>query len=232
MRAQSQLIASLRDAKLASTALRLFADPRRFPVAQLHPNVRFELGALAADQKHPEEALRFWQNLPQPPGMNAPEWRLRYVAALLAAGMMDAGLEGAKSALAGPPALPTELIGRWNKIASDALERWQLTAAESLFAMVLPLVQGPERINALLGLAKARELRGEFRAAADAYFNAAALYASPDADREALRAREWGAVNLAKAGLLDDARATYQWLAANAKDPAIRDSAARALKNL
>jgi transcriptional regulator GlxA family with amidase domain len=81
-------------------------------------------------------------------------------------------------------------------------------------------------------LAKARELRGEFRAAADAYFNAAALYASPDADREALRAREWGAVNLAKAGLLDDARATYQWLAANAKDPAIRDSAARALKNL
>jgi hypothetical protein len=228
-RAQSQLIASLRDAKLALTALRLFADPRRFPVAQLHPNVRFELGALAANQKQPAEAVRFWQGLAQPPGMSAAEWRLRYAAALLAAGMVDPGLEAAKSALSGQ--LPPELIGRWIAIATEALEGWQLNAAESLFAMVLPLAQGAERINVLLGLGKARELRGEFRAAAEAYFNAAALYAAPDAG-EALRARESGAVNLAKAGLLDDARATYQWLAANAKDPAIRESAARALKNL
>ena len=231
-RAQSQLIASLRDAKLAVAALRLFADARRHPIAGLHPSVRLELGTLALDQKNPAEAVRFWQGLSQPPGLSGSEWQLRNVAALFAAGMGDAGLQSAKSLLASPPPLPVEVVGRLLAIASNALDAWQVKPAESLFAMLLPLAQGAERINVLLGLGKARELRGEFRAAADAYFNAAALYASPDAERESWRARESAAINLAKAGLLEDARATFQWLAANAKDAAIRENAARALKNL
>ena len=230
-RAQSQLIASLRDARLALTALRLFADARRHPIAGLHPGVRFELGTLAMEQKQPAEAVRFWQGLAQPPGLSAPEWQLRNVSALFAAGAGDAALQSAKSLLAGPPAASPEVVSRLIGVASNALEAWQIKPAESLFALLLPVVQSAERINVLLGLARARELRGEFRAAADAYFNAAAMYAS-DAERESLRARESAAINLAKAGLLDDARATFQWLAANAKDPAIRENAARALKNL
>ncbi len=230
-RAQSQLIASLRDARLALTALRLFADARRHPIAGLHPGVRFELGTLAMEQKQPAEAVRFWQGLAQPPGLSAPEWQLRNVSALFAAGTGDAALQSAKSLLAGPPAASPEVVSRLIGVASNALEAWQIKPAESLFALLLPVVQSAERINVLLGLARARELRGEFRAAADAYFNAAAMYAS-DAERESLRARESAAINLAKAGLLDDARATFQWLAANAKDPAIRENAARALKNL
>lgn len=229
-RAQSQLIASLRDAKLALTALRLFADPRKRPVASLHPNVRLELGTIALAQKDPVETVRFWQGLPQPPGLGAPEWQLRNIAALFAAGMTDAGLEAAKSLLASSPSVP-EVIGRLIVVASNALERWQARPAESLLSMILPLAHGPDRINVLLGLGKARELRAEYRGAADAYSSAAAMYALPEGERESLRARESAAINLAKAGLLDDARATYQWLAANAKDPAIRENATRALKS-
>ena len=231
-RAQSQLIASLRDAKLGTAALRLFADARRHPVAGLHPTVRFELGTLALDQKHAAEAVRFWQGLAPPPGLSPSEWQLRNVAALFAAGMGDAGLQIARTVLASPPAVPAEMTSRLSAIASGALEAWQVQPAESLFALLLPLTQGAERINVLLGLGKARELRGEFRAAADAYFHAAALYASPEAERESSRARESAAINLAKAGLLEDARATFQGLAANARDPAIRENAARALKSL
>ena len=228
IRAQQQLIASLREAKLSLVALRLFSDQQGFPIVGLHPSVRMELGTLAATQKHAAEAVRFWQGLPPPPGAGGSEWRLRYVAALFAAGMVDDGLEAAKLATAG--AAP-ELVSRLITIAFDTLDAWQVKAAESLFALLLPLTNGGERVNVLLGLGKARELRGEFRAAAEAYFTAAAMYA-PEAERESLRARESGASNLAKAGMLDDARAAYQWLAANAKDPVVRDNAARALKNL
>jgi len=225
-----QILTSLRDAKLQWTALRLFSDRQRFPTTQLDPRVRLQLGQLAAEQKLPADAVRYWQGLPAPAGMSGPEWQVRYLAVLYQAGMTDAGLDVAKSLLGARPPLAPELVRRMIAIASEALDVWHVKAAESLFGMLLPLSVGPDRSVVLLGLARARELTGEFRAAADAYLTVAALSAAPETDREALKARESGAINLAKAGMLDDARATYQWLARNAKDPAIRENAGRALK--
>ena len=229
-RAQLQLIASLRDAKLALTALRLFSDAQRFPPPSLAASVRYELGALALEHRHAAEAVRYWQGVAQPPGLSVAEWRLRYASALFAAGMADPGLEVVKSLVATRP-LPAEIVTRLIAVAADTLEALHVQAADALFAALLPLAHGAERINVQLGVAKSRELLGDFRAAADAYLSVAALYAAPEADRESLRARELGALNLAKAGLRDDARATYQWLATNAKDPAIRESATRTLRN-
>jgi hypothetical protein len=231
-RAQLLLVTSLRDARLALTALRLFFDPRDFPVAGLDARVRFELGGVAADSKRPSDAVRYWDGLAQPPNLSAHEWRLRHLAVLLQSGKLDAGLEAAKSVLTARPAPPPQIVGRLISIAEDTLDAWHAKPAEALFAMLLPLTRGTERISVFLGMGRAHELRGQFRLAATAFLNAAVLSASPETDREALRARAFAASNLAKAGMLDDARSTYEWLAANAKDPVIRESAARALKNL
>lgn len=229
--AQLQILASLREAKLPLVALRLFADAQRFPVARLDPRLRLQLGTLAAESKLPAEALRYWQNLPVPAGMSAPEWQVRNLAVQFQAGMIDAGLQNAQALLGTRPP-PPELVRRMLTVASEALDAWQPKAAAALFGMLLPLTTGPDQVAVLLGLGRARELTGEFRAAADALITAAVLSPAPETEREALRARESAALNLARAGMLEDARAVYQWLARNAKDAGIRENAARALKNL
>jgi hypothetical protein len=230
-RAQLQIITSLRAAKLPLTAWRLFADPQRFPLARLDSQVRFQLGSIAAEVKHPVDAVRYWQDLAPPSGLSAQEWKVRYLTVLFQAGMTDAGLEAARSLIALKPGLSPELRARLITLASDELGVGRVKSAEALFTMLLPLAVGGERITVLQGIGKAREFAGSFRSAADAFLDAAALSPSPDSDREALRALESGAINLAKAGLLEDARAIYQWLAASAKDPAVRDSATQALNH-
>lgn len=228
-RAQLQLILSLREGRRAAAALRLFAPPR-FTVPDLQPAVRYELGALAAEQKNAAEAVRFWQGLPVPAGMNPQEWGLRYAAVLYAGGMFDEGLDAASALLAAPAVPSVHVVSRLSAIAFDALHAWQPRPAERLFALLAPHGQGTERAALLLGLARSREALGEFRAAADAFLHAAALAENPQADREALRARESGAVNLARAGLTADARETFRWLAAHAQDASIRERALRALR--
>jgi len=52
------------------------------------------------------------------------------------------------------------------------------------------------------------------------------------ADALALQARLAAALNLARAGYRDDARAQFQWLLQNATDPAQRDIARRELAKL
>jgi len=230
-RAQLQIITSLRAAKLPLTAWRLFADPQRFPLARLDNQVRFQLGSIAAEAKHPVDAVRYWQDLALPSGLNSQEWKVRYLTVLFQAGMADAGLAAARSLIALKPGLSPELRARLITLASDELGVWHVKSAEALFTMLLPLAIGGKRITVLQGIGKAREFAGNFRSAADAFLDAAALSPSPDSAREALLALESGAINLAKAGLLEDARAIYQWLAANAKDPTIRDNATQALKN-
>jgi hypothetical protein len=229
-RAQVQLIASLREAKLSLCALHLFADKKRFPVAALDARVRLLLGELAAESKRPAEAVRYWQGLNLPREASAQDHALRYLSVLVNAGMIDEALLVAQRlASASPPPAPV-VFTRLLAIAQDALELWQVKAAEALFGMTLTHARGPERVESLLGLGRTRELLGEFRMAADAYLNAALLSNTPESDRESLRAREAAAINLAKAGMRDDARALYSWLASNAKEPQVREQAQRALR--
>lgn len=230
--AHLQLVSLLRDAKLPQTALRLYADAHRFPAATLGARLRLLLGSVAAENRLGAEAVRYWQNLPTPEGLSPSEWQVRYLAVLFQAGMVDAGMSVAKSLLGSNRSLTDDQLKRLIAVASDAIEVWHVRAAESLFNMLAPRVSGSDRVPVLFGLARARELTGDFRQAADAYLQVAALAAHAESDREALRARELGALNLAKAGMLDDARATYRWLATHAKEAAVRDNAVRALKNL
>jgi hypothetical protein len=73
-------------------------------------------------------------------------------------------------------------------------------------------------------------MKGEAQAAADAYLRSALRAAAPDAN--ALQARLLAAGNLVRAGLKEDARAQFQWLLKNTKEPAIVEAARRALARL
>jgi hypothetical protein len=108
----------------------------------------------------------------------------------------------------------------------------QVRAAQTLLNMLLPSVSATDRSTVLSALGRTHESDADHRAAASAYLQAASAAAAQDSDREALRAREAAAVNLLRAGLRDDARAVYEWLARNAKDAAIKDAAAHTLKVL
>jgi hypothetical protein len=228
--AQIQLVSSLVESKLGIAALRLYSDPQRHPVATLDPHVRYVLGGIASQSRQPAVAVSFWSGLATPAAATPDDWRARNIIELLRAGRDDAAMAGARALVEGGRPVPEDVIVRLARAAAEALDAYRPRPAEGLYALVLPRAQAKERAAILLGLGRARELLGEFRAAADAYLVAA--LAMPETEVGASRAREAAAVNLLRAGLKDDARAQYQWLARNARDAAVRESAARELARL
>jgi tetratricopeptide (TPR) repeat protein len=231
-----QLLASLRTAKLGRAALHLFADRQQFPLAEMDPVLKLQLGNVAAESRQGAMAVGYWQGLTPPADATAQEWQVRRAEALFQAGMTSQAIDMARTLLetqpAPVPAPSAELLRRLMAIAAEALEIGQTRPAKELFASLLPLTNGPDRAVVLRSLGKAHESSGEFRAAAGAYLQGASLAAAPESDRDALQAREAAANALAKAGMLADARAVYEWLARNASDRVMRDRAVRALGNL
>jgi hypothetical protein len=80
-----------------------------------------------------------------------------------------------------------------------------------------------------MALAQVYESTARPREAADTYLDAALISTSPASERESLQARAAAARNLTRIGMHGDARRVYEWLVRNAKDPAARESAQRAL---
>jgi hypothetical protein len=230
IRALERIVSTLQDDKLPLTALHLFTFSDRHPIATLGERVRFQLGTLAAANKRAADAVRYWQGLASPAGLGPEEWRLRYAIVLFQASMPDQALEAARSLLAQYPTLAPESLARLLDLAVEALDTAQVKPAQGLLTLLLTRVQGANRTAALMALGRACELLGEHRQAAEAFLEAAIGSATPEAERGAIRARESAAANLARAGLEDDARAVYRWLATNVKDSATRERALQALK--
>jgi len=227
---QLQLVVSLAEAKLDLAALRLFSDAERFPVANLDAHARYRLGAISADRRQHAAALRFWDGLAPPAGVSPEQWQVRNIEAFFRAGRPDPGLERARGLVAGQRSLAPETLRGLTLVAAEALDTGQAKASEALLTLILPFAEARERVEVLRGMGRAREASGGFRAAAEAFVEAAITSTSPESDPSALRLREAAAANLARAGLRDDARALYEWLAKNAKDAAVRDQAVRELR--
>lgn len=227
-----RLIGSLSEARRPATALRLFADADRFAVAELDPRVRYQLGGIAVEQRIPAEAARFWRDLAPPQGVSARDWHGRYGAALFQAGMMDIGLRELKAMIDEKPPLGPDELRRLSALAEQATDEGHAREAVTLLSLLLPFAAGDGRTGVLLGLAHARELAGAYRDAADAYLQAATANEASKGAADAISAREAAARNLLRAGLRDDARAVYRWLAQHATDPVTRERAARALQRL
>ena len=230
--ARLNLLGALRDAKLAQVALRLFADLPQFAVASMEPRLRMALGHLALDEGHGELAARYWHKLDAPSGASGLQWQARYCAALMQSGRFEEALAATRGLIAAKPPPSAEVLRPLVDIAGYALVRGEARTAQALLTMLLPVVADADRGAVWQGLARVHDWSSDHRAAAAAYLNAAAVVAVPEADREGLRAREAAAISLAKAGLREDARSVYEWLARNAKDAGIRDAAIRMLRTL
>jgi hypothetical protein len=134
-------------------------------------------------------------------------------------------LDGRKSV---SPALAQRVL----ELAQEMLDLRATEAARAVYEMLLPLSEPAQAREALFGLGRAHELGGDAVVAAASYLRSALLVQAVAPDSLAFQARLLAALNLMRAGLKDDARAQFEWLLKNSKDPALTEAAKRGLSRL
>jgi tetratricopeptide (TPR) repeat protein len=226
--AQLSLVFSLSQAKLDYTALAVMRASG-VPAAQLDPAARYLLGTIAAKRNEPALALELWQGLQTPANVRAEDWQLTLARTALDAGKTPVALEAVQRLLA-PERPAAESIKGAFDLANDMLALRKLAEARALYEALAAGGGESRRREALFGLGRVHDSTGEPQAAADAYLRSALLSTAPDT--MAVQARLRAAVNLARAGLEDDARAQFRWVLKHAKDPSLVDSARRGLERL
>lgn len=229
--AQLQLVYSLQSGRLELTALRLFNDGGA-DVTTLDLQARFLLGVIAEGRNLPVIALHFWQGLSTPPSTGAEEWQLRVAGVALRAGKADAAAAALQQALAGNKTPAPEVVRRSVLLVQEMLDAGKPDLADALFVALLPLADGGERRQILFSLGRINEITGRSPVAAGYYLRSALLAEGKAPDALALQARIAAALNLARAGYRDDARAQFEWLLRNSRDPAQLEIARRELKKL
>ncbi|MGZ8267330.1 MAG: hypothetical protein ACXW20_07335, partial [Burkholderiales bacterium] len=110
------------------------------------------------------------------------------------------------------------------------LDLRKLEHAQALYEAIARVAADAAARDAFFGLGRVYELKGEALAAAEAYLRAGLPPGAPDAI--GFQARLLAGINLMRAGLKDDARAQFEWLVKNSKDPALVDAARRGLARL
>jgi hypothetical protein len=228
LRAQSQLTESLERGGLARTALHLFGqDPS--PEA-LDTETRYRLGRMAEAHSAPALAVRFWQGLPPPADTGPEEWLLRMAAVQWQSGTRERALDTVRTMLKQEKPLPEPAAVRAVALARDIATASPGSAAH-IYAALLPRAGRGHARDILTALGGIEETAGRHAAAAD-YFMRAALHEEARTDVKALRARLSAAANLARAGYRQDARAQFQYVVDNTRDPALLDIARRELGRL
>jgi len=217
--AQLQLVFSLQGSKLVLTAIRLFDDAARLPVAQLDPQARYLLGGLAVDNNQPVAAARYWQGLNAPPTLEPDEWRIRLAQVLVRAGAAGPGADALRALIAGKKTLPTDIMERAVLSVQELQDTGFYKSADELYRALLPLADTRTRREILFGLGRIAETFNDFQSAADYFLEAALLLDARAIDAFAINARIAAASNLGRAGLKDDARTQFDWLRKNVKDP-------------
>jgi len=230
--AQLQLAFSLQQGKLGLTAIRLFSDAARFPVAQLDPQARYLLGSMALENNQPLTAARYWQGLATPPALDPDEWRIRLAEVLVRAGATDPGAAALRALIAGRKALPAGIMQRAVAAVQELQDAGHARTADELYRALLPLAAAPLRREILFGLGRIAEADDDFQRAADHFLEAALLIDSRATDALAVNARLAAAANLGRAGLKDDARTQFNWLQKNVKDPEKLELIRRELQKL
>jgi hypothetical protein len=229
--AQLQLAFSLSTAGLDQTALRLMQSSG-VESDELDAQTRYLLGTLAAKRNDAALALKLWKGVPTPAGVNADNWQLTLARTALQAGDAQASAETVKRLFTGRTTLPADLAGVSLEIAQDMLDLRALDAAQSVYEALAPLASDARSREALFGLGRVHELKGESAAAAAAYLRSALFVQAAAPDALAVQARLLAALNLMRAGMKDDARAQFQWLLRNSKDAALIEAAKRGLERL
>lgn len=229
--AQRQLVASLQQAKLGVVALRLF-DQDTIDVATIDNEARYQLGSIAEGRHEAALAARFWEGLAVPPGISTTLWEVRRALAYWRSGKPSEALNALAAAASEKRSLPADEVQRVIALGQEMIASGKAdTADASLPALSLLAGKGHER-ELLMALGRAAEAHGLF-ARAGGYFLQASL--APDGrsrDTTASSARLAAAINLARAGYRQDARAQFEWVMRHSRDAAEREVARGGLAKL
>lgn len=228
--ALTQLLASLRGAKLARTAARLLAAGPGAAQSTFSAETRQFLGAVAAEGGEFGLAARLWKGVAAPQGVPAEDWQMRLAGAQVKAGQNAEAVETLRRLGAGRE----RVVAVAQRILDLALEilKSDPAAAARVLADLAPVAEIAQRREVLFSLGRAADLANDPRRAADAFLQAATLVEARATDSLAQSARWQAAASLARAGLKDEARIQYQWLLANTKDKALQEAIRRELRHL
>jgi hypothetical protein len=216
--AQLQLVHSLQQSQLERTALRLF-ESLNADESSFDGHARYLLGAMAERAHLPALAARYWKGIAPPFGMSAEEWQGRVAAAYWRAGESDSAMSTLRVLLGPGKPLPAEAARPLAALAREMIAAGQTDAAEEIFRALLQGSDAKQQRDILYTLGKLAEQVARHQAAAD-YYLRSALLADGKPDALAVQARLAAGLNLAQAGLREDARAQFQWLLKNTTDPA------------
>jgi hypothetical protein len=229
--AQLQLAYSLYSGGLENTALRVMRELGA-PLETLDEQTRYLLGTIASKHNDAALALKLWSGLKTPPNLNAIEWELTLARTALRAGDVPGSVDTLRRLLEGRKTVSAALGQRVLELAQEMLDLRATDAARQMYELLLPPAEPAQAREALFGLGRAYELGGDAVAAAACYLRSALLVQAVAPDALAYQARLLAALNLMRAGLKDDARAQFQWLLKNSKDPALTEAAKRGLSRL
>lgn len=229
--AQQQLVFSLYQSGLDHAALGLFAEERAAP-GTLDTQARYLLGNIAESRNAPALTVRFWQGLAAPPGTGPEEWQVRLAVMQWRSGLPAAAIDTVRALARPAKTLPDPAINRAAALAREMQDAGKPGAAEELYSVLLPLADRGHARGILLALGGIAESAMQHARAADYFLRAALADQSRATDALALQARLAAARSLVRAGYRDDARAQFQWLMKNAKDPSQIETARRELARL
>ena len=167
-----------------------------------------------------------------PPNLNAIEWQLTLARVALQAGDTAASIEIMKRLLDGRTSVTPQLAERVLELGQEMLDMRRTHAAQTVYEMLVPLSTDAFAREALFGVGRAFELGGEPALAAANYLRSALLVQATAPDQLAFQARLLAALSLMRAGLRDDARAQFEGILKNAKEPALIEAAKRGLGRL
>jgi len=229
--AQLQLVFSLYQGGLDHAALHLFSDGNT-PAGALDSRTRYLLGEIAETRHMPALAVRFWQGLSAPIAVSTEEWQIRFATAQWRAGALEGATDTMRLLATQHGALPRPAVIRALALGREIAAAGKAGLAEELLAGILPLIAGDLARDALFALGAIAESAAHFARAADYFMRSAIAPVSHSPDAQALQARLAAAVNLARTGFREDARAQFQWVIGNSKDVAQVEHARAELSKL
>ena len=224
--AQIRLANLLSGAGVGRTAVALFRDE----TGPLPRDVRYVLGAWAADADEPVFAARLWKDLDAPPlGVPGREWELRRAIVFLRGGDAEAAVSAVSRALTGGTPLTREQTHRLSQLALDLADAGNVSAAERILRLLVTDAEPFLRRDLLFSLGRLAEMRNDAGEAANLFLQVA-VGRGDDAFTQVARIR--AAANLAQAGFRRDARRQYEQVLRSASDATHREAARRALAKL
>lgn len=214
--AQAQLASSLIAARLPRTALQVFSAWPGDP-AVLAAETRYQLGSAAEALQQPMRALQYRQGLPAPEGIAPAVWDLRMAGLALRAGRGDVVTGITRQLAAANTPIPAVQLPEWIALAAQLADHGLAAETQLLVGRVMPYADSTQGRALLAATVRALESGSQPLLAAEYHLRLALNAPQVDAAAEArLRA----GLNLARGGLRDDARAQFEWLLKNARDPA------------